>query len=162
NEAGSAHSEELSKLRAESQATMEQVRTAHANSLQQLEASHKEAQETSLKSFEKQLASITLELKATQDDLARSKASVTTSQTQIDTQLVEIQRLTQECEAAKTSASSNSEKDTQIEGLKRQLSSMADDLEATKMASDAQKESLQEMTDSHQRDLQEAAKSRVE
>lgn len=39
---------------------------------------------------------------------------------------------------------------------------MADDLEATKMASTAQKESLHEMTESHQRDLQEAAKSRVE
>ena len=141
---------------------MEQVKTAHANSLQQLESSHTEALETSRKSFEKHIASLTLELKATQDDLAKSKTSVSTSHAQIEAQLAEIQRLTQECESAKTSASSNNEKDAQVEGLRRQLSSMADDLEATRMASDAQKESLHEMTESHQRDLQEAAKSRVE
>jgi chromosome segregation ATPase len=112
--------------------------------------------------FEKQIASLALELKATQDDLVKSKAALAVAQGQLEAHIVEIQRLTQEAETAKGAASSNNEKDVQIDGLRRQLSTMADDLEATKMASEAQKESFHEMADSHQRDLEEAAKSRVE
>jgi conserved oligomeric Golgi complex subunit 6 len=141
---------------------MDQVRAAHEASIQELQSSHTDALETSRKSFEKQIASLTLELKATQDDLAKSKAALAAAQSQVELQIVEIQRLTQEAENAKSAASSNSEKDVQIEGLRRQLSTMADDLEATKLASEAQKESFHEMAASHQRDLEEAAKSRVE
>jgi len=141
---------------------MEQVKAAHDASLQQLQSSHTEALETSRKSFEKQIASLNLELKATQEDLAKSKSNLAVAQSQVEVHMIEIQRLTQEVESARAATSSNNEQDIQIEGLKRQLSTLADDLEATRATSQAQKESFEEMAASHQRDLEEAAKSRVE
>lgn len=162
NEAGSAHALELQQLRTESQATMEQLRTAHTNSLKELEASQAEALESAKKAFEKKLAELTMELKATQDDLGKAKSALTASQSEGESQRTEIQRLSKELEESKGASSDNQEKDVQIEGLRKQLSVMADDLEATKMAFTAQKESFHEMAESHQRDLEEAAKSRVE
>ena len=141
---------------------MEQLRSAHSSSLAQLESSHNEALDASRKSFEKQLASLNLELKATQDDLAKAKQTVGTLQSESAAKEAEIERLKGEVESAKSTTAAESEKDVQIAALRKQLEVMADDLEATKMASEAQKESLREMTESHQRDLEEAAKSRVE
>jgi conserved oligomeric Golgi complex subunit 6 len=141
---------------------MEQLRAAHANSLQELQTSHADALETAKKSFEKQIAALTMDLNATREDLNKSKNLVATCQADNETYAAEIQRLKQEAETGKEASASNTEKDTQIAELKRQLTTMADDLDATNAAFTAQKESLQEMIDSHQRDLEEAAKSRVE
>ena len=149
-------------MRTESQATMEQLRTAHTNSLKELETAQAEALESAKKAFEKKLAELTMELKATQDDLGKAKSTLTGSHSEGEAQRAEIQRLSKELDGTKNSSSDNQEKDVQIEGLRKQLSVMADDLEATKMAFTAQKEGFHEMAESHQRDLEEAAKSRVE
>jgi conserved oligomeric Golgi complex subunit 6 len=75
------------------------------------------AQVDELQEFEKGIALLTLQLKATQEDLAKSKAALAAAQSQIEVQISEIQHLTQEAESAKRAVSSNSEKDVQIEGL---------------------------------------------
>ncbi|KAG1757715.1 hypothetical protein EDB19DRAFT_1891426 [Suillus lakei] len=73
NEAGDVHGEDLQALRAESQATIEQLRTAHQSTVDGLKADHEDILASQVGDLEKKLSNQSLELRATQDDLAKAK-----------------------------------------------------------------------------------------
>ncbi|KAG1820125.1 hypothetical protein EV424DRAFT_1615573 [Suillus variegatus] len=79
NEAGDVHGEDLQALRAESQATIEQLRAAHQSTVDGLKADHEDVLASQVGDLEKKLCGQSLELRATQGDLAKAKAALESS-----------------------------------------------------------------------------------
>ncbi|KZP10531.1 hypothetical protein FIBSPDRAFT_801088 [Athelia psychrophila] len=155
--AGAAHGEELLALRAKSQASIEELRSAHQSNLEDLKKEHAALLESEVKSLEKRISTQRLELKATQDDLAKAKAGLEASR-------AEVANLTGQLQVAKVSASA--EPDTaiaeEIERLTKALSHAHDDLSASRDALSLTKQSLEEVTNNQAKELEEAAKGRAE
>lgn len=99
-----------------------------------------------------------MELKATQDDLAKAKAGLEASR-------AEVANLAGQLEVAKVSAA-GAEPDTaiaeEIERLTKELSHAHDDLAASHDALSLTKQSLEEITNNQAKELEEAAKGRAE
>jgi DNA repair exonuclease SbcCD ATPase subunit len=159
NEAGEAHGQDLQKLRAESQATMEQLRTAHQSTIDDMKNEHTNLLDSQVKALEKQINNQTLELKATQDDLAKAKAALEASR-------AEVESLKGQLDEAKAAALVEPPPDpalvAEIEGLTRELANAKDDVAATHDALNLTKQSLSQVTDNHTKELEEAAKGRAE
>lgn len=157
NEAGDVHSQDLQKLRAESQSAIEQLRSAHQVTIDELKTEHQAALEGQVKALEKQLATQALELKATQEDLAKAKANAATV-----TQ--ELNNVTAQLEEARSLVASldKSDKDEVIAKLNRDLSNLREDHAALNEMFQATRGSLGEMADNHVKELEEAAKGRAE
>ena len=64
---------------------MEQLRNAHQSTIESLKAEHEETVRSQVASQEKRLAGQTLELKATQDDLAKSKSALNHASQELET-----------------------------------------------------------------------------
>nr|VWO94297.1 Protein kinase domain-containing protein [Ganoderma boninense] len=157
NEAGDVHSQDLQKLRAESQAAIEQLRSAHQVTIDELKTEHQGALERQVKALEKQLATQALELKATQEDLAKAKtnaAAVTQELNNVKAQLEEARSL--------VASLDKSDKDEVIAKLNRDLSNLREDHAALNEMFQATRGSLGEMADNHVKELEEAAKGRAE
>lgn len=115
--------------------------------------------DSQVKALEKQINNQTLELKATQDDLAKAKAALETSR-------AEIAQLTTQLDDAKTSAAVGATTDPaiaeEIERLTKELSRAKDDVAATNEALNQTKQSLAEVSGNQAKELEEAAKGRAE
>jgi chromosome segregation ATPase len=159
-EAGSAHGDELQILRAQSQASIDQLRASQESTVNSLKAEHAAELDAKVKALEKKLASQALELQATQDDLGKAKAAVAATKPEIDSLKAQLEEAARKVESAKSSASANVDAD--YERMKSARISAEDDLAAMKEALTVTQESIVEMTTSHGRELEQAAQARVE
>jgi len=159
NEAGEAHGQDLQGLRAESQATMEQLRAAHQSSIEEMKNEHANLLDSQVKALEKQINNQTLELRATQDDLAKAKAALEASRAEVET-------LTAQLDEAKAAVAAGAPPDPaiveEIDRLTRELSHAKDDVAATHDALNLTKQSLSEVSNNQTKELEEAAKGRAE
>jgi DNA repair exonuclease SbcCD ATPase subunit len=106
----------------------------------------------------KQLNNSKLELKATQDDLSKAKASLDTSRSEVETL---IKQLEEAKAALGTSSAVNPEQAEEISRLTQELAYAKDDHAALTEALNLTKSSMTEMSDRHALDLEEAAKTRA-
>jgi hypothetical protein len=109
--------------------------------------------------LDKQISSQSLELKATQDDLAKAKAAVQSARSEIE--ILTVQR--DEARAAVEVATEPSpEHVAELERLTKDLSRAHDDLAANTDMLALTKASLQEMSANHSKELEDGAKARAE
>ena len=141
---------------------MEQVHTAHETTVKELNAAHEEALSTSLRSSENKLNSIELELRATQDDLAKAKANLAASQNEVDTLTTQVNQLKEALDTARAGASSDARSAAEIERLNGEVFSLNDELSMVKSAFQATKESFTEISANHDRELEEKTQLHVE
>lgn len=158
NEAGDVHGEDLQALRAESQATIEQLRTAHQSTVDGLKADHEDILASQVGDLEKKLSNQSLELRATQDDLAKAKASLESSR--LDTESLKAQL--EDARVAFVAASASADQASEIDRLAKELGSFRDENVMLKDILAVTKESLSEMSSNHTKELEEAARGRVE
>jgi len=159
SEAGHAHSLELQELRSNSNSTIKQLQEASQNSLEELKAEHASALETEVGNLNKHINKLSLELKATQDDLAKAKTSLETSRG-------EIELLTQQRNDARTQADAapaiNPEQAAEVSRLVKELESVKDDLAKTTDRLSLTKSTMAELSDNHEKELEAAAKGRAD
>jgi chromosome segregation ATPase len=153
------HSEELQSLRAESNATLEQLRTANQTAVDALKTEHDCALQEQTNALQKIIDDRSLELKATQDDLAKAKAALGSAQSEVENLKSELDELRAAAEAA---PAASPEHLAEIDRLKAALSSTKDDLEAITEMHNMTKSSLDDMTANHSKELEEAAKGRAD
>lgn len=115
--------------------------------------------DSQVKTLEKQISNQSLELKATQDDLVKAKASLEASR-------AEVENLAAQRDEAKVAALAGAAPDPaiaeEIERLTKELSHAKDDVNATQEALTLTKQSLSEVTENQAKELEEAAKGRAE
>lgn len=129
------------------------------SALEALKADHASVMDSEVKSLEKQINTLKLDLKATQDDLTKAKAALEAARADVDS--LTTQR--DEARAAAASAPGTSpEHAEQLARLTQELSIKKDDLEAATGLLDLTKTSLAEMSNNQAKELEEAAKSRAE
>lgn len=149
----------MQTLREGSNATIEQIQKANQISLENLKAEHASVLESEVKDLMKQVNTLTLDLKATQDDLSKAKSALETSRS-------EVENLTTQIEEARAAAelppSISPETASEIARLTQELAVAKDDLAAATDMLGLTKASLTEMSDNHGKELEEAAKSRAE
>lgn len=157
-EAGEEHAVELQNLRASSNSTIEQLQSANQVRTEDLKREHSMTLESELKVLDKQINSLNLELKATTDDLSKAKAS-------LDAARSEVESLTKQRDEALTAAATPKTSPEHLEAIARltsELSRSKDDLHAVTDMLNLTKASLSEMSRNHEKELEEAAKSRAE
>ena len=122
-----------------------------------MKSEHQAALESQIKALEKQITNQTLELKATQEDLNKSKAHAASLAQELETVKTQLE------ESKQLIASlDKSDKDEVISQLNRDLSNLREDHSALNEMFQATKGSLGEMADNHVKELEEAAKGRAE
>lgn len=110
-----------------------------------------------MKTLEKQIANQNLELKATQEDLAKAKAALASASQELDslkTQLDEARQI--------AAAVDKGDKEEVIDRLTKELSNARDDHSSLTDMLNATKESLREISSNHVKELEEAAMGRAE
>jgi DNA repair exonuclease SbcCD ATPase subunit len=159
DEASAEHGQELQSLRINSTATMEQIRTANQATLEDLKSEHASTLEAESNRLEKQINALKLDLKATQDDLAKAKAGLETARS-------EVQDLTAQRDEARAAAASipqmAPEDAEEMARLSKELSNTKDDLAAVTDMLELTKASLTEMSHNKTNELEEAAKARAD
>jgi len=159
SEAAHAHGLELQELRSNSNSTIKQLQEANQNSLEELKAEQASAFEIEVGSLNKHINKLNLELKATQDDLAKAKTSLETSRG-------EIESLTQQRNDARTQADAapavNPEQAAEILRLVKELESVKDDLTKTTERLTLTKSTMAELSDNHVKELEAAAEGRAD
>ncbi|KAG2075044.1 hypothetical protein BDR04DRAFT_1006665 [Suillus decipiens] len=158
SEAAHIHSEDLQALRAESQTTIEQLRTAHQSTVDGLKADHEDVLASQVGDLEKKLSNQSLELRATQDDLAKAKAALDSSRS--DTESLKAQL--EDARAAFVAASASADQASEIDRLTKELANFRDENVMLNDVLAVTKESLSEMSSNHTKELEEAARGRVE
>jgi chromosome segregation ATPase len=158
NEAADVHGEDLQALRAESQATIEQLRTAHQSTVDGLKADHEDVLASQVGDLEKKLSNQSLELRATQDDLAKAKTALESSRS--DTESLKAQL--EDARAAFVAASASADQASEIDRLTKELANFRDENVMLNDVLAVTKESLSEMSSNHTKELEEAARGRVE
>jgi conserved oligomeric Golgi complex subunit 6 len=160
NEAGEAHGQDLQALREKSEDAIEQLRASHQATIDGLKTDHEGELASQAQTFQKQLSSQSLELKATAEDLAKAKAAHSTSLQEVEALKVQLDETRQAAQVA--SQASAADRDADIARLTKELSNARDELSALNEALHATQESMQEMGRNHQIELEEAAKGRAE
>ncbi|KAJ7492753.1 hypothetical protein FB451DRAFT_1219483 [Mycena latifolia] len=158
-EASDLHQQDLQALRAESSSTMQQVAAAHESSLQDLKAEHASVLESTVGGLEKQISKLNLELKATQDDLAKAKANVVELRSEVESLTAQRDEARAALAAAPEISPQHAEEVTR---LTNELGVAKDDLQAVSEMLNLTKASLEEMSNNHATELEEAAKGRAE
>ncbi len=144
-------------LRTQSASTAEQLRVSSQSMIDSLKAEHEATLHSQVSSLEKQIASQALELRATQDDLAKAKSNYATVSQDLENTKSQVE------EARRIIASlDKSDKDEAITQLSRDLSNLQEEHAALTDMFTATKDSLREITNNHATELEEAAKGRVE
>jgi hypothetical protein len=159
-EAGAVHSQDLRALRAESESTLEQLRSAHRSATEGLKAEHTTTLDVQVKELEKKLSNQAVELKATQDDLGKAKASLEVANSKLEN--VKKQRDEAVKEAAEIAATRPPGQAEEIERLKRQLANASDEQAALRDTLAITKSTIEETLANHVKELEEAAKGRAE
>jgi chromosome segregation ATPase len=149
-------------LRAQSQEAIDQVCAAHETTVEELNAAHEEVLSISSKSLENKLNSVGLELRATQDDLAKAKANLAAAQNEVDALTTQVNQLKEALDTAQAAASSDVGYAAETEQLRGEVFSLNDELSMVKGAFQATKESFSEISANHERELEEKTKLHVE
>ena len=160
SDAGDAHAQELQALRENSDGSIEQLRTSHQTTVEGLKVDHEAALASQAQTFQKQLFTRTLELKATSEDLAKAKATISASLQEVESLKVQLDEARRVAQA--TASAADADQNAEITRLKKELSNARDELNALNEAFHATHESMQEMGRNHQMELEEAAKGRAE
>lgn len=134
------------------------MQQAHQTSLNDAQASHEEALETQVKGLEKQISTLKLELKATQDDLAKAKAGLEAALALEGT----LRKHIEEKDAESATATVPVDQSEEVARLTKELGNAKDDLLNLTEAFSASKESFQQISSNHHVELEEAAKARAE
>lgn len=158
-EAGEEHVLELQSLRASSNATIEQLKAANQATIEDLKAEHSSTLESELKALEKQISGLSLELKATKDDLLKAKASLEAARSEVDALTRQRDEMLVAASATPTVAMENLE---EIARLSNELSQTKDNLNALTDVLDLTKASLSELSNNHAKELEELVKARAE
>ena len=160
NEAGDAHSQDLQALRENSADSIEQLRKSHQATVEGLKVDHEAALDSQAQTFQKQLSTQALELKATSEDLAKAKATLNTSLQEVESLKVQLDEARRAAQA--TASTADADQNAEIARLNKELSNARDDLNGLNEVFRATQESMQEMGRNHQMELEEAAKGRAE
>ncbi|KAF9514068.1 hypothetical protein BS47DRAFT_1362016 [Hydnum rufescens UP504] len=163
-EAGSTHSTELSSVRAESQASLERLRTGFQHEIEELKTTHAETLGEQTKMSEKHAKELTLNLAATTDDLAKSKAALAAAQTEIASLKTQVEEANRAAEAASINA------DAQLKGqtvqAKQEAQNAREDLATFKQLLAESQESfaadMEGTKATHKRELEEVVAKHVE
>jgi DNA repair exonuclease SbcCD ATPase subunit len=127
--------------------------------LEELKAEHASTLEIDVGSLNKHINKLNLELKATQDDLAKAKTSLETSRGDIES-------LTQQRDDARTQADAapavNPEQAAEFSRLVKELESVKDELAKTTDRLTLTKSTMVELSDNHEKELEAAAKGRAD
>lgn len=99
-----------------------------------------------------------LELRATQDDLAKAKAALDSSRTETESLKAQLE----DARTAFAAASASPDQASEIDRLTKELASFRDDNVMLNDVLAVTKESLSEMSSNHTKELEEAARARVE
>lgn len=158
-EAGDVHQQDLKALRAESGSTIEQVRAVHDATLNDLRLEHAAALESAVGDVGKQITKLSLELKATQDDLAKAKANLEAARSEVDTLTVQRDEARAALAATPERSPEHAEEVARVTG---ELGVTKDDLQAVTEMLQLTKASLEEMSNNHVTELEEAAIRRAE
>lgn len=138
---------------------IEQIQEANRIALEALKAEHASILESETKDLGKQINNLNVELKATQDDLAKAKAALEAS-------LAEAESLTKQRDEARAKAEAvpdiRPEHADEIARLKRELSNTKDDLAAVTDMLNLMKSSMAELSDKQAAELEAAAKGRAD
>lgn len=157
-EAIESHSQDLHEVRLKLQSTAEQLQAQHDSALADLRQEHAGSLDSQVGSLQKQISNLTLELKATQDDLAKAKAGAEAAR-------AEIEALTSQRDEARAAAAAAPEPSPELADevarLVKELSVTKDDLATANEMLSLAKASLQEVTQNHQTELEVAAKARA-
>ena len=145
-------------MRAESQATIEQLRAAHQSFVSNLQAEQQATLESEVAALEQKLSSQGLELRATQDDLTKTKSALEAARLASE----DLGSQLDDAQAAVVAASASADQAAEFERLTKQLASMRDESTMLNDVLEATKESLSEMSANHNKELEEAAKGRAE
>ena len=124
-----------------------------------MKSEHANLLNSQVKALEKQIGNQTLELKATQDDLAKAKIA-------LEGFRAEVKSLTTQRDEAVAAASAEAPPDAavaeEVQRLTRELAHANDDIAATNDALGLTKQSLLELSNNQTKELEEAAKGRAE
>lgn len=158
-EAGDEHKKDLNSVRTEFDSTIAQMAASHQSAMEDLKGEHASTLEAQAKTLEKQISALTLELRATQDDLMKAKTSFESAH-------AEINILTTQRDEARAAAAAvpevSPEHAEEIARLTTQLSVTKDDLAAITDMLNLTKDSLTEMSNNHAKELEEAAVARAQ
>lgn len=122
-----------------------------------MNAEHQAALDSQIKALDKQIASKTLELNATREDLAKAKAAAVSATQELETTKAQLE------ESKQLIASlDKSDKDATIAQLAKELSNVQEEHAALKDMFTASSENLREITICHGAELEEIAKKRAE
>lgn len=158
-EAGEQHALELQGLRESSNATIDQLRAANEVNIEELKAEYSATRESEITALEKQINTLSLELKAAKDDLAKAKAA-------LDGARLEVESLSKQRDDALAAAAAvppvSSEHLEEKTRLINELSQAKHDLNSTNDLLNLTKASLSELSNSHAKELEGAAEARAE
>lgn len=125
-----------------------------------MKTEHASELDSRTKSLEKTNNNLALELKATQDDLAKAKTALASYTSEVETLKKQLEEV--KANAATIAESSASSQIAEIQRLTRDLSASKDDVSTLHEVLEAQKGSMSEMSRNHTVELEEAAKLRAE
>lgn len=123
-----------------------------------LHAEHEAFLESQVSAIDKKLHSQSLELRATQDDLSKTKAALETSRAEGENLRAQLE----DVRASFTAANANVDQATEVERLTKEIANHRDENVMLNDVLAATKESLSEMSTNHSKELEEAARIRVE
>ena len=138
---------------------MEEVTQFHESSITSLKAEHAAALEEQTSDLGKQISKLTLELKATQDDLAKSKAAFTASAQELDSLKSQLEVARSTAEALTSSATPD--RTMEVNSLRKELGDVKSDMAALQEVLAVTNESIADMSNRHGKDLEEAAEARA-
>jgi len=138
----------------------EQLRSSHEATIEGLKSDHEAALVSQEQSLQKQLSSQALELKATAEDLAKAKATLSTSLQEIETLKAQVEEARETALTAAGAAAADT--DAEIARLTKDLENAKDDFNGLNEALRVTQDSMREMGNHHLIELEEAAKGRAE
>lgn len=146
-------------LRSTSNATIEQIQSANIIALENIKADHASSLENEVNSLQKQISKLNIELKATQDDLAKAKAALETSYKDVETLIKQRDAARAEAETAPSLSPEYAE---ELSRVTKELSTSKDDLLAVTDMLTFTESSMAELSDNHKKELEEAARIRAD
>ncbi|KAH8998859.1 hypothetical protein EDB86DRAFT_2910538 [Lactarius hatsudake] len=151
---------DLQALRENSEGAIEQLRTSHQATVEGLKVDHGAALTSQAQTFQKQLSTQALELKATSEDLTKAKATLNASLQEVESLKVQLSEARQAVQA--TASAAEADQNAEIVRLNKELSNARAELSGLNEVFRATQESMQEMSKNHQMELEEAAERRTE
>lgn len=159
-EAAEDHSRELQALKAQSKETMDQVTASYQSQIDELKSEGLATLEEQVGSLEKTINSKNIELKATQDDLAKAKAAIAAATS--ESEVLKNQLAEAKASASNFASSASAQYAEEIQRLTKELSIARDDLDALNEVLAVTNSSLSHMSSKHSDELEESAKAHVQ